>query len=209
MTWKKLAILVIAILVFYVLVRMWSNGIFSASNLQSIYTDALAKRQANVDLRYKKVSARIAEINNAVAQTLAQSAKTVSELKTSWEKKLNDTKLLNKKELEKASTTKEILLSEIDKRDSVIRQASGTISKMEKEADAMRKLLTVQVSTLNTAWEAKLKIIEEDRDFWKKQSTYWNKKYVKAKRWGIVKGGIYITVGALTKGAINKMWGAK
>jgi len=204
MTWKKALIAVIAILVFYVLVRMWSNGIFTVSNLQSIYTDALARRQVNVDLRYKKASARIAEINTAVAQTIAQSAKTVNELKTAWEKKLNDTKLKAVTEKNRLTFDNESLFQEVVKRDGLITSASATIQGLVKENSGLRDDLTKRMSDLNNAWEAKCKIIEEDRDFWKKQSTYWNKKYVTAKRWTLLGCAISFGGGVLVHGKVEK-----
>lgn len=204
MTWKKLIIPAIAIVVFYVLVRMVTTGIFSASTLQSIYTDTLARRQATLDLRYKKASAKIAEINAAVAQVIAQSAKTVDELKTSWEKKLNDTKLKSITEKNRLTFDNTTLFLEINKRDSIIETGKQTIRGLVEENSSLRNNLLSQISSLNTAWEEKLKIVEEDRDFWKKQSTHWNKKYVNSKRWTLIGCAVSFGGGILAHSMVVK-----
>ena len=204
MTWKKALIVIIVILVFYALVRMWNNGIFSVSNLQSIYTDALVRRQANVDLRSKKASAKIAEINAAVAQVIAQSAKTVDELKTSWEKKTNDTKLKSVTEKNRLTFDNASLFKEIVLRDGIIEKGNKTIVALSRENDNLRDKLTREISSLNNAWMAKEKILEEDRDFWKKQSTYWNKRYVTSRRWTLLGCAISFGGGVLAHSMVVK-----
>jgi hypothetical protein len=204
MTWKKALMAVIGILVFYALVRMWNNGIFSVSNLQSIYTDALARRQANVDLRSKKASAKVAEINAAVAQVMVQSAKTVDGLKLAWEKKLNDTKLKAVTEKNRLTFDNETLFREVVKRDGIIEVANKTLNELTMENVKLGTQLTKGISDLNSAYEAKIRIIEEDRDFWKKQSTYWNKKYVTAKRWTVLGCAISFGGGVLAHSMVVK-----
>lgn len=195
MTWKKGLITLVAILGFYVLVKMLTRNIFSAADLQNIYTDALAKRQQQIEQRYRKATVRIAEINAALILASLESAKRTEALKKNWEKTLNETKLTNKKDLEKANASKEVLYFEMEKRDTIILEAKGTIDKITKEFLDYRSQVSTNLISLDSAWKEKLKIVEEDRDFWNKESKRWNKKYLKERKWRVYIGAISFGLG--------------